>query len=76
MFVINSCGFCWLLFLLHKRLDKKRTVVPYWYKMNNFNKIDGFIRVYDRNSYLVLFGPEKYDFIHNRIRYLLNQKCY
>ena len=33
-----------------------------------FNKVNGFIWVYDRNSYLVLFGPEKYDFIHNRIR--------
>ena len=42
--------------------------------MNNFNKVDGFIRVYDRSNYLVLFGPEKYDFIHNRFRYLLSQK--
>ena len=32
-----------------------------------FNKIDGFIRIYD-TRYLVLFGREKYDFIYNRIK--------
>ena len=26
-----------------------------------FDKVDGFIRGYDRTGYLVLFGPEKYD---------------
>ena len=36
-----------------------------------FDKIYGFIRVYDRTRYLVLFGGEKYDFIYNRIRYLV-----
>ena len=36
-----------------------------------FDKVDGFIRVYDRTRYLVLFGPEKYDAIYNRIRYLI-----
>ena len=39
-----------------------------------FNKIDGFIRVYDGTRYLVLFGPEKYDVIYNRIRYMISQK--
>ena len=33
-----------------------------------FNNLDGFIRVYDGTKYLVLFGPEKYDAIYNRIR--------
>ena len=28
-----------------------------------FDKINGFIRVYDQTRYLVLFGPEKYDTI-------------
>ena len=28
-----------------------------------FNKIDGFIKVYDGARYLVLFGIEKYDSI-------------
>ena len=28
----------------------------------------------DGTSYLVLFGPEKYDAIYNRIRYLISQK--
>ena len=39
-----------------------------------FNKADGFIRVYDGNIYLVLFGGEKRDFIYNRIRYLIGVK--
>ena len=39
-----------------------------------FDKIDGFIKVYDGTKYLVLFGPEKYDAIYNRIRYLINQR--
>ena len=34
-----------------------------------FNKVDGFIRVYDGTS------PEKYDVISNRIRYLISLKC-
>ena len=36
-----------------------------------FDKIDGFIRIYDRTRYLVLFGSEKHDSIYNRIRYLI-----
>ena len=28
-----------------------------------FDKVDGFIRVYDGTRYLVLFGPQKYDTI-------------
>ena len=39
-----------------------------------FNKVDGFIRVYDGTRYLVLFGPEKYDAIYSRIRYVISQK--
>ena len=27
-----------------------------------FNKVDGFIRIYDGTRYLVLLGGEKYDF--------------
>ena len=34
-----------------------------------FNKIDGFIRIYDRTRYLKLFSSEKYDAIYNRIRF-------
>ena len=34
-----------------------------------------FIRVCDAFTYLVvLFGPEQYDVIYNRIRYLISQK--
>ena len=32
-----------------------------------FDKIDGFIRIYDGNKHLVLLGLEKYDSIYNRI---------
>ena len=39
-----------------------------------FNKVDEFIRVYDGTRYLVLFGPEKYDAIYNRIKYVISQK--
>ena len=38
------------------------------------DKIHGFIRVYDGIRYLVFFGSEKYDFIYNRIRYLVGVK--
>ena len=39
-----------------------------------FNKIDGFIRIYDGTRYLVLFGSEKYDSIYNKTRYLRSVK--
>ena len=39
-----------------------------------FDKVDGFIRVYDGTRYLVLLGSEKYDAIYNRIRYLISQE--
>ena len=39
----------------------------YW-----FDKIDGFIEIYNGTRYLILFGSEKYDAIYNRIRYLIN----
>ena len=37
-----------------------------------FVKVDGFIKSYDETSYLILFDPEKYDAIYNRIRYLIS----
>ena len=39
-----------------------------------FDKIDGFIKIYDGTRYLVLFRAKKYDFIYNRIRYLIRLK--
>ena len=38
-----------------------------------FDKIDGFIRIYDGTRYLTLFGSGKYAF-YNRIRYLVSLK--
>ena len=37
-------------------------------------KIDGFIRVFDRMRCLVLFANEKFDSICNRIRYVTSVK--
>ena len=37
-----------------------------------FDKIAWFVRVYDRNKYLVLFGIEKHNSIYGRIRYLIS----
>ena len=39
-----------------------------------FDKIDGFIRIYDATIYLTLFGSEKYDAIYDRIKYLISLK--
>ena len=39
-----------------------------------FNKIDGFIRIYDATIYLTLFGSENYNAVYNRIRYLIRLK--
>ena len=39
-----------------------------------FDKSNGFIIVYDRFSYLALFGVEKYHFIYNKITFLKGVK--
>ena len=39
-----------------------------------FDKIDEFIKIYDGTRYLVLFSPERYDPIYDRIRYLVSEK--
>ena len=39
-----------------------------------FDKVNGFIRLFDGTRYLVIFGPEKYDAIFNRIRHLIGLK--
>ena len=41
-----------------------------------FDKVNGFVRVYDGTKYLVLFGFEKYNAIYDRIRYLIEIKSY
>ena len=35
-----------------------------------FNKTDEFIKIYNGTRYLVLFGPERYDAIYDRTRYI------
>ena len=42
--------------------------------IGGFDKINDFTRVYDGIRYLVLFDPEKYDAIDNRIKYLISRK--
>ena len=39
-----------------------------------FDKIDGFIGIYDVIRYLRLLGSENYDTIYNRIKYLITLK--
>ena len=39
-----------------------------------FDKIDGYIEIYDGTRYLTLFDTEKYDAIYNKIRYLIPLK--
>ena len=39
-----------------------------------FDKKDEFFTVYGGTRYLLLFGAEKYDFIYDRIRYLIGIK--
>ena len=39
-----------------------------------FDKVNGFMRVYNTPKYLVLFGAQKFDFIYNRIGYLIEVK--
>ena len=39
-----------------------------------FDKVNGFIRVYDGTRYLTLFELRKYCVIFNRIRYLIGVK--
>ena len=41
---------------------------------NRFNKVNGFVRVYDGTKYLMLFSLEKYNDIYNSIRYLSELK--
>ena len=36
--------------------------------------MNGFIRTYDGTRYIVLFDPEKYDIIYNRIRDIISPK--
>ena len=39
-----------------------------------FDKIYGFIRIYDATRYLISLGPEKFDVSYNRLRYLISLK--
>ena len=41
-----------------------------------FDEIEGLNGVYDWKRYLVLFGPEKYDAIYNRLGYLISLKVF
>ena len=39
-----------------------------------FDKINGFLRIYDETRYLTLSGSGKYDATYNRIRYFISLK--
>ena len=55
----------------------KRKIIRKYFDLRHFvrfDKLDGFVRVYNGTRYLVLFGCEKYDTIYNKIRYLIIEK--
>ena len=39
-----------------------------------FEKVDGFIKIYDGIRYLILFTPERYNAIYDRSNYLISEK--
>ena len=39
-----------------------------------FGKVDRFIKIYDGSRYLVLFCPEIYNVMYDRIKYLISEK--
>ena len=39
-----------------------------------FEKIDGFIKIYDGTKYLILSGPERYDEIYDWMKYIISEK--
>ena len=39
-----------------------------------YEKIDGFIKIYDGSRYLILFGPKRYDAIYDGTKYLISGK--
>ena len=53
----NHTKIFWFIIFHAKFVDAKPMHI-------RFDKVDGFIRVYDGTKYLVLFGHEKYDVIH------------
>ena len=65
-------------FLLTEKLHKNTLIYDISYKSFMvakplhvwLKKIDGFVKIYDGTRYFVLFGPEPYDAIYTRIRYL------
>ena len=74
--IINIEKFDFDKFLLNKKSNKNILFYGILYKTLtgakllciSFDKIDGFIRIYGGNKYLVLYGPEKYDAIYDRMR--------
>ena len=38
------------------------------------HKFNGFIKIYGRSRYLILFVLEKYDATYNRVRHFINKK--
>ena len=39
-----------------------------------FKKIDGFIKIHDGVRYLILFAPERYNAVCDKINYLISEK--
>ena len=60
--------------LIYKKLHKSTLIYDISYKTLIDSKLDlkknGFIRIYDRTSYLALFSSRKFDSIYNSFRCL------
>ena len=57
-----------------KCFDSYKTLIDPKTWRFRFDKIDGFIRIYDGTRYLTLFGSEKHKAIYDRIKYLISLK--
>ena len=51
-----------------------KSLIDYKPLRTKFDKIGGFIRVYDGTRYLVLFGSKNYDSIYDKVRYFISVK--
>ena len=64
----NHMEIFWFM-TFHKKLLWMKKPLHIW-----FDKVDGFVKVYDGARSLVLFSPERYDAIYDRVKYFISRK--
>ena len=84
--IMNIGAFNFNNILLDKKSYEKSyeniLIYDIWYKTFigtkqmciRLDKVGGFVKVYDGSRYLVLFCPERYDAVYDRIIYITSQK--